>query len=76
MWEGKEAVERKRQPTGPPKLHTPETTASEDTEEQPEDEKPKRGVWLPHPNDEFTKTLPRTARFIRSGREDQRPTHS
>ena len=78
MREGQEAGERGRQPTGPPELYTPETTASEDAEEQPEDEKPKRGVWLPHPDDEFPKTLsskilPRTARS--SSRAEKISTH-
>ena len=53
MWEAQEAYERMRRPTSPPKSHTPEARALELTEGQQEDDKPKRGVWLPHPDDEF-----------------------
>jgi hypothetical protein len=50
--EAQEADEWTRRPTGPPEGLTPEARASELTEGQPENEKPKRGIWLPHPDDE------------------------
>jgi hypothetical protein len=49
--EAQEAADWAPRPTGPPESHAPETTASEPAEGQPEDEKPKRGIWLPHPDD-------------------------
>jgi hypothetical protein len=50
--EAQEADEWTRRPTSPPEARTPKTPASEPTEGQPENEKPKRGIWLPHPDDE------------------------
>ena len=50
--EAQEASEWTRRPTSPPESPSREPTASEPTEGQPENEKPKRGIWLPHPDDE------------------------
>jgi hypothetical protein len=51
-WEAQEADPRAHQPTSPPESPTREPTVSEHMEGQPENEKPKRGIWLPHPDDE------------------------
>ena len=52
-WEEQEEVDEwTPRLTSPPESPTPETTAWEPPEGQPESEKPKRGIWLPHPDDE------------------------
>ena len=54
--EAQEADEGTARPASSPESHTPshtpEVRTSEHTEGDPENEKPKRAIWLPHPDDE------------------------
>jgi len=50
--DAQEIGEGPERPLGLSEARTLETTAAEPTEGQPENEKPERGIWLPHPDNE------------------------